>query len=83
MLKLLMAQHEWSPGQLISRAGDHALMEQWKFLLTGRAGGNRMIISSMQKHSDHAGVQEQACGALANLGVHQQNMVSWQHDAAG
>ena len=37
-----------------------------------------MIISSMQKHSDHAGVQEQACGALANLGVHQQNMVTWQ-----
>ena len=34
-----------------------------------------MIIASMQKHSEHAGVQEQACGALANLGVHQQNMV--------
>ena len=43
--------------------------------LWGRAGGNRMIIGSMQKHSEHAGVQEQACGALANLGVHQQNMV--------
>ena len=62
------------------------IMFSWNVLelsLTGRAGGNRMIISSMQKHSDHAGVQEQACGALANLGVHQQNMVSWQHDVVG
>ena len=51
-------------------------------LTLGRAGGNKMIISSMQKHSEHAGVQEQACGALANLGVHQQNMATWQHLAA-
>merc|ERR1719331_2007919 len=34
-----------------------------------------MIMDSIRKHVDHAGVQEQACGALANLGINQQNMV--------
>ena len=33
MLKLLMAQHEWSPGQLISRAGEcpHGTMEMFTY----------------------------------------------------
>merc|ERR1719222_1652702 len=34
-----------------------------------------MIIGGMQRHSDHPGVQEQGCGALANLGIHKQNMM--------
>jgi len=33
-----------------------------------------MIITAMRSHPDHAGVQEQACAALANLGMVQQNM---------
>jgi hypothetical protein len=33
------------------------------------AGGIEAIVEGMGRHKEHAGVQEQGCGALANLGM--------------
>ncbi len=38
--------------------------------------GIEAIIKAMSTHNDHSGVQEQACGALSNLAVNDDGMVS-------
>ena len=39
------------------------------------AGGIEAIVEGMGRHKKHAGVQEQGCGALGNLGANAENKV--------
>ena len=45
-------------------------------MLIANAGGIVAILSGMKDHIDHAGVQEQGCGALRNLANNVENRVS-------
>jgi hypothetical protein len=44
-------------------------------VLIANAGGIVAILSGMKDHIDHAGVQEQGCGALRNLATNDDNEV--------
>ena len=39
------------------------------------AGGIEAIVEGMGRHGEDAGVQEQGCGALGNLGGNEENQV--------